>query len=102
MGNDILAHDDLGDKDQKDMLATRFGSQDSLLHLSAVAHANGLEVYPDTVLHHVIGSEKDLQAPDDKLKKFRYVGSSRPHRGRWAKDHRNFHRPPGRAGMREC
>jgi hypothetical protein len=102
MGDDILAHGDPRDKDQKDMLATRFGSKDSLLRLGAVAHANGLEVYPEIVLHHVIGIEEDPQAPDDKFKKFRYVGSSRPHRGRWAKDHRNFHRPPGRAGMWKC
>jgi glycosidase len=74
--------------------ANPFGSKDSLLRLVAVAHANGLEVYPDIVLNHVIGGEEDPQAPDDKFKKFRYVGFAGPHRGRWAKDHWNFHPNP--------
>jgi hypothetical protein len=75
-------------------VATRFGSQGSLLRLVAVAHANELEVYPDIVLNHVIGGKEDPQAPDDKFKKFRYVSFSGPHSGRWAKDHWNFHPNP--------
>ena len=43
MGYDIFDHYDLGDKDQKGTVATRFGTKDSLLRLVAVAHANGLE-----------------------------------------------------------
>ena len=46
MGNDILAHDDLEDKDQKDMVATRFGSKDSLLRVGAVATPMGLRCIP--------------------------------------------------------
>jgi alpha-amylase len=94
MGYDIFDHYDLGDKDQKGTVATRFGSKDSLLRLVAVAHANGLEVYPDVVLNHVSGGEEDPQAPGDKFKKFRYVGFSGPHSGRWALDHWNFHPNP--------
>ena len=94
MGYDIFDHYDLGDKDQKGTVATRFGSKDSLLRLVAVAHANGLEVYPDIVLNHVIGGEEDPQAPGDRFKKFRYVGFSGLHSGRWAKDHWNFHPNP--------
>jgi alpha-amylase len=94
MGYDIFDHYDLGDKDQKGTVATRFGSKDSLLRLVAVAHANGLQVYPDIVLNHVSGGEQDPQAPDDKFKKFRYVGFAGPDRGRWAKDHWNFHPNP--------
>ena len=45
MGYDIFDHYDLGDKDQKGTVATRFGNKDSLPRLVAVAHANGLEVY---------------------------------------------------------
>ena len=63
MGYDIFDHYDLGEKDQKGTVATRFGAKDSLLRLIAVAHANGLEVYPDIVLNHVIGGEADPQAP---------------------------------------
>jgi alpha-amylase len=94
MGYDIFDHYDLGDKDQKGTVATRFGSKDSLLRLVAVSHANGLEVYPDIVLNHISGGEEDPQAPGDKFKKFRYVGFSGPDSGRWAKDHWNFHPNP--------
>jgi alpha-amylase len=59
-----------------------------------VAHANGLDVYLDTVLNHVIGGEEDPQAPGDKFKRFRYVGFTGLRAGRWAKDHWNFHPNP--------
>jgi alpha-amylase len=94
MGYDIFDHYDLGDKDQKGTVATRFGSKDSLLRLMAVAHANGLEVYPDIVLNHVIGGEEDPAAPGDKFKRFRYQGFSDSANGRWPKDHWNFHPNP--------
>jgi alpha-amylase len=95
MGYDLFDHYDLGDKDQKGTVATRFGDKDSFLRLIAVAHANGLEIYPDIVLNHVIGGEEDTNAPGDKYKKFRYVGFSGLQNGRWAKDHWNFHPNPG-------
>jgi len=94
MGYDLYDHYDLGDKDQKGSVATRFGDKDSLLRLVAVAHANGLEVYPDIVLNHVIGGEADPAAPGDKFKRFRYPGFSSAVNGRWPKDHWNFHPNP--------
>ena len=94
MGYDVFDHYDLGDKDQKGTVATRFGTKDSLLRLVAVAHANGLEVYPDIVLNQVIGGEEDLNAPGDKFKRFRYVGFAGEDKGRWPKDHWNFHPNP--------
>ncbi len=94
MGYDPFDHYDLGDKNQKGTVATRFGTKDSLLRLVAVAHANGLEVYPDIVLNHVIGAEADPSAPGDRFKKFRYVGFGGPAAGRWPKDHWNFHPNP--------
>jgi alpha-amylase len=94
MGYDLFDHYDLGDKDQKGTVSTRFGDKDSLLRLIAVAHANGLEVYPDIVLNHVIGGELDPNAPGDRYKKFRYVGFSGLQSGRWPKDHWNFHPNP--------
>ena len=97
MGYDLFDHYDLGDKDQKGTVATRFGDKDSLLRLIAVAHANGLEVYPDIVLNHLIGGEADPTAPDDKFKRFRYRGFSNPVNGRWPKDHWNFHPNPDHA-----
>ena len=94
MGYDIFDHYDLGDKDQKGTAATRFGDKDSLLRLIAVAHANGLEVYPDIVLNHVMGGEEDADAPDDRYKRFRYRSFSGGRNGRWPKDHWNFHPNP--------
>jgi alpha-amylase len=97
MGYDVFDHYDLGDKDQMGTLPTRFGTKDSLLRLIAVAHANGLEVYPDVVLNHVIGGEEDENASGDKYKKFRYAGFRGPGQGRWAKDWWNFHPNPDHA-----
>jgi alpha-amylase len=94
MGYDVFDHYDLGDKDQKGTVATRFGTKDALLRLVAVAHANGLEIYPDIVLNHMIGGERDPAAPGDPFKKFRYAGFASPTSGRWAKDHWNFHPNP--------
>ena len=94
MGYDVFDHYDLGDKDQKGTIATRFGTKDSLLRLVAVAYANGLEVYPDIVLNHAIGAELDQAAPGDRFKKFRYVAFGGPDVGRWPKDHWNFHPNP--------
>jgi len=94
MGYGIYDHYDLGDKNQKGTVPTRFGSKDSLLRFIAVAHANGLDVYPDIVLNHVIGGDLDNNAPGDKYKKFRYAGYAGSSAGRWAKDHWNFHPNP--------
>ena len=94
MGYDIFDHYDLGDKGQKNTTGTRFGSKDSLLRLIAVAHANGLEVYPDIVLNHTSGGQEDPQAPGNKFKYFRYAGFTASDNGRWPKDHWNFHPNP--------
>jgi alpha-amylase len=94
MGYDIFDHYDLGEKNQKDTVATRFGDKDSLLRLIAVAHANGLEVYLDIVLNQVIGGAEDPDAEGDKFKRFRYAGFTGPDSGRWPKDHWNFHPNP--------
>lgn len=99
MGYDLYDHYDLGDKYQKGTTPTRFGDKDSLLRLIAVAHANGLDVYPDIVLNHVKGGQEDPGAPGDgdKSKKFRYVAFGGPEAGRWAKDWWNFHPNPDHA-----
>jgi alpha-amylase len=55
MGYDLFDHYDLGNKRQKGSVRTRFGDQDALLRLIAVAHANGLDVHLDIVLNHVVG-----------------------------------------------
>jgi alpha-amylase len=94
-GYDIFDHYDLGDKLQKSRVGTRFGTKDSLLRFIAVAHSNGLEIYPDIVLNHTSGGQEDPQALGrDKYKRFRYVGFAGPEAGRWPKDHWNFHPNP--------
>jgi len=94
-GYDPFDHYDLGDKLQKNRVGTRYGTKDSLLRLIAVAHANGLEIYPDIVLNHTSGGQEDPEALGrDKFKRFRYVGFAGPEAGRWAKDHWNFHPNP--------
>lgn len=94
MGYGLFDHYDLGNKLQKGTVGTRFGDQDSLLRMVAVAHANGLDVYPDIVLNHVIGGQRDDNAPGDPFKRFRYRGFAGPDSGRWPKDHWNFHPNP--------
>jgi alpha-amylase len=94
MGYDLFDHYDLGEKDQKGTVATRFGDKDQLLRLIAVAHANGLDVYPDIVVNHTIGGQEDPAAPGDKFKTFRYAAFGGPEVGRWPKNHPHFHPSP--------
>jgi alpha-amylase len=91
MGYDPFDHYDLGDKDQRGTVATRFGTKDDLLRLIAVAHANGLDVYPDIVLNHMDGGEHDPAARGNTFKKFQYAGFTGPSSGRWPKSHNDFH-----------
>lgn len=48
---------DLGAKNQQGSVPTRYGSKASLLKLISVAHANGMRVFLDTVLHQLEGSQ---------------------------------------------
>src|SRR4051794_25541937 len=69
MGYDLFDHYDIGQKFQAGRGATkstgtRFGDQDAFLRLIAIAHANGLEIYPDIVLNHMSGGDLDPFAPD--------------------------------------
>jgi alpha-amylase len=91
MGYDPFDHYDLGDKDQRDTVETKFGTKDELLRLIAVAYANGLEIYPDIVLNHMSGGAKDPNAPGNQFKSFKYNGFSGPEAGRWPKSHNDFH-----------
>jgi hypothetical protein len=85
MGYDLFDHYDIGGKNQKGSVGTRFGTQDSLLRLVAVAHANGLDVHHDIVLNHVFGGEADPNLPagwpGDKHKRFRYAAFGGPGAG---------------------
>ena len=48
---------DLGSKDQKGTVATRFGTKDEFLRFVASAHRLGLKVYSDCVLNHAMGAD---------------------------------------------
>lgn len=59
---------DLGSKNQQGSLPTRYGPKDSLTRFVAVAHACGLDVYLDLVLHQRMGENGGPGA-------FRYLGA---------------------------
>lgn len=48
---------DLGSKDQKGTVATRFGTKDEFLRFVAAAHRLGIKVYADVVLNHAMGAD---------------------------------------------
>ncbi|MBI4576349.1 MAG: DUF1939 domain-containing protein, partial [Planctomycetes bacterium] len=55
MGYDPYDYYDLGSKDQRGSVATRFGRKEEFLAMVAMAHAWGLHVYPDLVPNHRAG-----------------------------------------------
>jgi alpha-amylase len=89
---------DLGQKNQKGAAATRFGSMDSFLRLIAVAHANGLEVYPDIVLDHCAGGDPDSGSPfqtnNQQYTSFHPRAFAGPDQGRWPRNWLDFHFNP--------
>ena len=69
---------DIGSKDQQGSRPTRYGDADSLRRCIANAHAVGLDVYHDVVLHQLIGENGGPGV-------FRYLGADeRPNIGRGA------------------
>src|SRR5205085_11337052 len=74
---------DIGSKNQKGAVNTRFGSRESLQRLVAAMRANGLDVYIDLVEHHRSGDPGNFV--------FRYKGAEdRPDLGRFPKNPLNF------------
>lgn len=101
VGYDIFDHYDLGDKYQKGVTPTRFGTKDEYLRAVAVLHANGIKVMQDIIWNHMMGAEwEDFNATDDdKWKEFRYVcyattvsTSYGNRQGRFWKNGQNYHR----------
>ena len=54
-GYGVFDRRDLGSKSQQGSVPTRYGSVDSLRRFVANAHAAGLDVYLDVVMHQLIG-----------------------------------------------
>ncbi|SNS39824.1 alpha-amylase [Granulicella rosea] len=95
MGYTPYDYYDLGSKLQQGCVQTRFGTLDSFLRLVAIAHANGLEVYPDIVIDHCDGGGFDNSSPadlTDRYKAFQYAGFAAS--GRWPKSWMDFHSNP--------
>jgi len=63
MGYDPYDLYDLGSKNQKGTVATRFGTKEEYLAYIAIAHANGLRVYSDVVLNHTGGADQAEENP---------------------------------------
>lgn len=57
MGYGPYDYYDLGSKDQKGSVATRFGTKEEFLRFVAVAHANGIRVYSDAVMNQANGAD---------------------------------------------
>ncbi|HEY0784309.1 MAG TPA: alpha-amylase domain-containing protein [Acidobacteriaceae bacterium] len=95
MGYSPYDYYDLGSKFQNGATGTRFGTQDSLLRMIAVAHANGLEVYPDIVLDHCDGGAPDPSAPEGwNDTRYAFAGFGGPETGRWPRSWLDFHANP--------
>ena len=52
VGYDLFDPFDLGDKDQRGTIRTRYGSKDELLEMVRIAHRFGLRVYFDNIMNH--------------------------------------------------
>jgi alpha-amylase len=79
---------DIGQKNQQGGVASWFGPQDDFLRLIAVAHANGLEVYPDVVLDHCDGGNSKTYQP---------AGFAAT--GRWPRSWFDFHANPAHENL---
>jgi alpha-amylase len=98
MGYTPYDYYDIGQKDQNGRIGTRFGTMDAFLRLVAVAHANGLEVYPDIVLDHCAGGDADPDSPfKTDAAQYTYFhpnGFAGPGTGRWPRNWLDFHYNP--------
>jgi alpha-amylase len=98
MGYTPYDYYDIGQKNQKGAVGTRFGTQDSFLRLVAVAHANGLEVYPDIVLDHCGSGDPDPSSPfkdaEHNYTSFHTAGFAGAGSGRWPRNWLDFHYNP--------
>jgi alpha-amylase len=88
VGYDPFDDYDLGSKDQRGTVPTRYGTREQLARCVAMLRANGLDVYVDLVEHHRGGGS------GHEGKTFRYVDAEgRAGGGRFSKDPPCFHGP---------
>jgi alpha-amylase len=83
-GYDVFDDYDLGAKDQKGTVPTRYGSREQLARCIAMMRANGLDVYADLVENQRDGDDGHLN--------FEYVDAfGQPAKGRFPKGPLDFH-----------
>ena len=83
-GYDVFDDYDLGAKDQKGTILSRYGTRELLQRCCAILRANGLDIYLDIVDHQ---REGDIQPFV-----FRYVDAfGQPEKGRFPKNPKDFH-----------
>jgi alpha-amylase len=61
VGYSIFSHFDLGNYNIRGTVETRYGSRAELENMIAAMHARGIEVYSDTILHHVTSDARALE-----------------------------------------
>jgi alpha-amylase len=61
VGYSISSHFDLGDYNQRGTIETRYGSRAELENMVRAMHARGIEVYADTILHHITTDYRSLE-----------------------------------------
>ncbi|KAJ3480649.1 hypothetical protein NLI96_g8198 [Meripilus lineatus] len=95
MGYDAYDLWDLGEFDQKDAIATRWGTKDELIAAAATARAHGIDILIDAILNHKIGAdrtERFTAVPVDPNYRLRDLGPPQEIEGWTAFDY------PGRHG----
>jgi len=60
-GYSISSHFDLGNYNQRGTTETRYGSQSELEAMVRAMHERGIEVYVDTILHHIVTDYRSLE-----------------------------------------
>ncbi len=60
-GYSISSHFDLGNYNQRGTVETRYGSRAELENMVRAMHARGIEVYADTILHHITTDYRSLE-----------------------------------------
>ncbi len=61
VGYSISSHFDLGNYNQRGTVETRYGSRSELENMVKAMHARGIEVYADTILHHIVTDYRSLE-----------------------------------------
>ena len=54
VGYSVSSHFDLGNYNQRGTIETRYGSRAELENMVRAMHERGIEVYSDTILHHIV------------------------------------------------